>query len=322
MKKNVILLILLFTLFTLITNLNCKQGKTTELNSEMRGLSSGSIKHDDLERTFFVYIPSSYDENSQTPMVIAIHGGGGTAYQMPGFTGFNELAEKEGFIVLYPQGIEKQWNDGRPLKTRAFEENIDDVGFISNLIDHVSKIFNINEKRIYATGISNGGFMSFRLAYFLSDKIAAVAPVTATVSEALYNDFTPLENQISLLIMNGTEDPLVPYEGGEVSIYKVKRGKILSTDDTVDFWVNHNNCLPDPEITEIPDKDVNDGTTVEEIKYKNNDGTEVILYKIEGGGHTWPGGSQYLPIIIIGKVCKDIDGAEEIWKFFKRHQLD
>ena len=313
-------LLILLCVFFITVFVSCRKGETTEINSESRGTYESSINYDGRERTFHISIPSSYDGETPVPLVIAIHGGGGLSIFMLRETGFSDLAEEEGFIVLYPQGVDKQWNDGRPLKTTAYEENIDDVGFISALIDHVSSIFNIDKNCVYATGISNGGFMSFRLAYELSDKIAAVAPVTATLSDALYNEFPPPENPVSILIMNGTDDPLVPWNGGYVTILNQKRGKILSTEDTVNFFIEHNKCSEEPVTREMEDIDPDDDVTAEEIIYSGPGGVEVVLYKINGGGHTWPDGKQYLPKSVIGTVCRDLNGTKVIWNFFKRHE--
>ena len=127
---------------------------------------------------------------------------------------------------------------------------------------------------------------------------------------------------VSVLAINNTEDPLVPYEGGEIigGFRKIKLGKVLSVDESIAFWIERNMCSATPVVTEEPDLDPKDGTRVTRKDYINGtDGTEVILYSVEGGGHTWPGGIQYLPAWIIGKTCKDFDANEVIWSFFKNH---
>jgi polyhydroxybutyrate depolymerase len=275
-----------------------------------------TITHDGLERTYYLHIPSSYDGTAPTPLVMALHGGGGSAEKMNKLTngGLNLLADQQGFIVVYPQGVDKHWNDGR--KT-INETNADDVGFLSTLIDHLAAEYNIDTQRVYATGISNGGFMSFRLACELSDKISAIAPVTAALSTDLAPTCSPSQ-PVSILLINGTDDPLVPWEGGEIEVGRHKRGKVLSTADTIEFWAAQNHCATSPIITQEPDSDPNDGTQVrrESRKWCDN-GTEVVLYAIEGGGHTWPGGWQYLPERIVGKTSRDIDANQIIWRFFQ-----
>lgn len=259
------------------------------------------------------------------PLLIVLHGGGGTGEKMEKLTrgGFNTLADREDFIVVYPDGVEKHWNDGREVQSwRSHRENIDDVGFISALIDHLSEELNIDKKRVYAVGISNGGMMSQRLACDLTEKITAIGVVASSMSENLSMVCKPT-TPISVLIISGTEDPLVPFEGGDIGFGRLKLGRVLSVDETVRFWVDHNKCSSPPEIMWEPDRDPQDGTRVrKEVYGQCSDGTDVILYVIEGGGHTWPSGYQYLPESIIGKTSKDIDANETIWNFFKGHSMN
>jgi polyhydroxybutyrate depolymerase len=238
--------------------------------------------------------------------------------------GFNKLADKDGFIMVYPDGIELNWNDGRmdeEANDRAHRENIDDVGFISALIDSMIKDYNINPKRVYITGISNGAIMSYRLACELSHKITAIAPVDGSIPYLLFPECSP-SRHVSVLAINNVNDPLVPFEGGDIygQFHRIKLGKVLSVNESIGFWVKQNMCSNTPVVTEEPDRDPRDGTRVTSKQYINViDRTEVILYAVDGGGHTWPGGFQYLPAWIIGKTSKDIDANEVIWSFFKRH---
>jgi polyhydroxybutyrate depolymerase len=285
-----------------------------------------SFIHDNLKRTFNIHIPSFYDKSVQLPLVIALHGRGGNGASMILITrkGFNKLADKDGFIMVYPDGIELNWNDGRmdeEANDRAHKENIDDVGFISALIDSMIKDYNINPKRVYVTGISNGAIMSYRLACELSPKITAIAPVDGNIPYLLSTHCSPSQS-VSVLAINNLNDPLVPFGGGEIygHFHRVKLGRVLSVNESIGFWVNRNRCSITPVVTEEPDRDPKDGTRVTRTQYINGiDETEVILYAIEGGGHTWPGGFQYLPAWIIGKTSRDIDADEIIWSFFKEH---
>jgi len=288
-----------------------------------------SFIYDNLKRTFHAHIPSLHDESVQLPLVIALHGRGGNGESMVIVTrkAFDRLADKDGFIVVYPDGIELNWNDGRmdeEANDRAHRENIDDVGFISTLIDSMIKDYNIDPKRVYVTGISNGAIMSYRLACEISHKIAAIAPVDGNIPHMLYPECYP-SRPVSVLAINNVNDPLVPYEGGSIysSIRRINLGKVLSVDESIGFWVNRNQCSALPVVTEEPDLDPKDGTRVTRKEYTDGtDGTEVILYSIDGGGHTWPGGFQYLPAWIVGKTCRDINASEVIWSFFKRHSRE
>lgn len=281
--------------------------------------STGSLQIDGLTRTYVTHVPPSYDGANPTPLVLVFHGGGGSAKKMINLTDFNSLSDEEGFIVVYPEGVENHWNDGRVLQEyRAHREPIDDVTFVSTLIDHLSQQYNIDETRIYAAGISNGAMMSCRLACELSEKIAAVAMVAGAMPEE-FSEYCSPSKPISVAIINGTEDPLVLWEGGEIQAGVRDLGSTLSVPDTVMYWVTHNNCSTEPVVTWLPDI-YDDGTRVRKEVYNHGkEGTEVILYAIEGGGHTWPGGPQYASERIISRTCYDINATEVIWQFFTEH---
>ena len=202
-----------------------------------------SFMHDSLKRSFRIHTPSDFNRNEQLPLVIALHGRGGNARSMILLTrkGFNRLSERDRFLVVYPDGIDRNWNDGRmdeEANDRAHRDNIDDVGFISALIDSLITDYNVDPKRIYVTGISNGAIMSYRLACELSDKITAIAPVDGNMPLYILPGCSP-SRPISVLAINSTDDPLVPYNGGEIhgSIRRIKLGKVLSADESVMFWV-------------------------------------------------------------------------------------
>ena len=289
-------------------------------NAELAEEISETIQHENIERTYHIHLPPGFSREKPAPLVFALHGGGGNGQKFDQETTQGTLtaaADKRGMVLVFPEGINKQWCEGRTeiLKKKTY----DDVGFISKIIDVMVKNYGIDPKRIYATGISNGGFMSVRLAMDLSEKIAAVAPVTAQVAEVL-KDKTP-KLPISIMIVNGTKDPLVPFDGGHVRLFKFSRsrGKILSTASTVELFRRHNGCDKTPEKSRLLDKDPNDGANVEIEKHSGGkQGTEVILVKVIGGGHTWPGGSQYLKPWLVGVVCRDINASEMILDFFLR----
>ncbi|HLP72673.1 MAG TPA: PHB depolymerase family esterase [Bacteroidales bacterium] len=284
------------------------------------------IDHGGIRRRYRLHLPSS-KENGRIPLVIILHGRGANAESMILLTrkGFNRLAERERFIAAYPDAVEMNWNDGRSdeqSNDKAHRENIDDVGFISRLIDDTLVNFNADPSRVYVTGISNGAIMAYRLACELSGRIAAIAPVDGNIPVMLHPECFPAE-PVSVLSINNTADPVVPYEGGEVTakFEKVKLGRLLSVEESIEFWIKRNRCETSAEIYELPDKDPSDGSRVIVNKYANiAEGTEVILYTVEGGGHTWPGGLQYLPARHIGRTCRDFDANEVIWDFFKSHK--
>jgi polyhydroxybutyrate depolymerase len=249
-------------------------------------------------------------------LVIALHGGGGTATQMMGFSRFNAIAAREGFAVAYPDGTGRRWNDGRVFRGRG-ETDADDVGFVRAVVaDIAAKGTMLDRRRIFAAGISNGGFMSLRLACEAADLVAAVAPVTATMPGDLGPRCRPTA-PVAVLVINGTADPLVPYAGGHVRAMFGRRGAIWSTERTISFWAGHNRCATPPDVRALADRDSADGSRVIEVLYARCAGARVRLLRIEGGGHTWPGGAQYLPMAWIGPTNRDIDASETIWRFFK-----
>ncbi len=279
-----------------------------------------SFSHDGLERKYLIYSGSLTPAHSgKRPLLFVLHGGGGTNRGMIRLTNgrFNELADRDGFFVVYPQGIEKSWNDGRLDKiSGAHRKGIDDVGFFRALIEHLTAAYPIDSERIFVTGISNGGLMSFQLGCSLPDKIRAIAPVTAQIPSAV----APLcrsETGVSLAVFNGTEDPLVPYNGGQITVFRRHRGEVLSTDETIRIWRQKNRCNPEAGVSELPDLAV-DGTRVTKIEFSRcKNESKVVLYRIEGGGHTWPDGRQYLPVRRIGRTSRDINACDEIWEFFR-----
>jgi len=290
-----------------------------------RSGQKGILPHGGLERTYRLYLPPSLDPGIPPPLVIVLHGGGGSGEKMEKLTlgGFNRLADTEGFIVVYPDAAhypvaKPNWNDGRDVeKYPAHRDGVDDVGFLSALIDHLAKTYGIDRDRVYVTGASNGAIMAFRLACEASDRITAIAPVIGSMAENLAGTCSPAR-PVSLLMINGTEDPLVPWGGGDVRFGRQRLGRVIPVRDAIQFFVRRNRCDTSPGIAPMPDADPSDGTRVVRETYDRcRQGTEVALYRIEGGGHTWPGGYPYAPVSIIGATSRDIDGTRVIWEFFR-----
>jgi len=280
------------------------------------------ITYDGYNRTYRIHIPPDIDQVNSPSIVFILHGGGGTGENTERtltLGGFNTLSDEYNFIVVYPDGIDRNWNDGRIINDTAHQQNIDDVGFLSNLIDSLIDEFNADPNKIFFTGISNGAMMSYRLAFDIPEKIAAIAPVAG----AIPTDILPENTSgvpLSVFVISGTHDPLVPWEGGLIGTKRHPRGTCISVPESVEFWVTRNNCNKTAIGKWLPNKNIFDLCRVHCDIYKNgDDNTEVVLYEINRGGHTWPGGYQYLPKIIIGRTCRDIDANEEIWEFFDTH---
>ncbi len=268
-----------------------------------------TLTHGGLTREAILYRPTAH--HTPLPTLLVLHGSGGDGRRMQQLTNFNHLADAEGFMVVYPDGVAREWNDGRIFRPST----VDDVGFISALIDRLVAEYGADPERIFASGISNGGLMSYRLACDLSGKIRGIAAVAANLARDLHPNCTP-RLPIAVLIMNGTADPLVPYNGGEIM---GGRGVVLSTEETVAFWRAHNQCTDRPEVQALPNRAPLDRTRVYLTAYQNC-AAKVALYRIEGGGHTWAGGLQHLPAALVGRHSRDIDASAVIWAFFAATQ--
>lgn len=285
-----------------------------------------SIHDDGIYRHYILYIPATYSASENHPLVFVLHGGGGTAEFMVNYTGFNAVSDTGNFIVVYPQGISTglnfrgllghHWADGRTT-TPPDTMGVDDVGFISALIDSLAEEYSIDRKKVFATGVSNGGYMVQRLACQLSQKIAAVATVAATFPDSLMPHCNPNE-PISILIMNGTADNFVPtYTGGSMDGVGFG-GYVLSTYEMIDLWMELNNCSGSVDSVDLPNEVILDFSRVTKYTYGDcSDETEIVLYKVINGGHTQPGELTHVPLT--GVANRDINGSSEIWIFFKAH---
>ncbi len=284
--------------------------------------SSATIDVNGVARTYLIHIPSSYNRARPTSLVLVFHGGGGAAAGMERISGMNEVSDRHGFIAVYPQGIDRQWKDGRDVPERgssgASLTEMDDVTFIAALISSLEAKYRIDPKRVYATGISNGAIFSLRLACDLGGQIAAIAPVAGSIPVGFPDSC--VAQPVSVLMINGTDDRLVPFAGGKVGGPFVGQGYVVPVADTVSTWVKADGCSPSPHSFALPDTDPDDGTTTAVQTFGAcRNGTAVELYAINGGGHTWPDGPQYLPQFIVGKVSYDFNASETIWQFFAAH---
>jgi polyhydroxybutyrate depolymerase len=272
-----------------------------------------------VKRTFFVHVPES--KKDHLPVLLAFHGGGGTALNAEKQFGFSELADQYGYIVVYPQGMNNQWNDGRtaPAKGEAF----DDVQFVRDILGWLPSIcIKADTSMVFITGISNGGFFSIFLAYQLNGIIDAVAPVCASIPRDLGNSFS-LRRPVPLLLMAGTDDPLVKYQGGWVGFRNQDKGRGYSMpiEWTVNKWLKLTGTNPVPVISKIPDTDRADGCTATKYDYYRKGKPFVSFVKIENGGHAWPGGRQYLPQWVIGRLCNDFSASQMIIDFFNTFKV-
>lgn len=268
---------------------------------------NGSFVSSGEKREYLLYVPKSYDRSRPTPLVISMHGAGLWGAAQKETSQWNDLADKERFIVVYPSGI-----GGEGLRVWRVEPGPDlmkDVRFISELIDTLKASYNIDSTRIYANGLSNGGGMSFVLSCTLSDRIAAVGMVAA--AQTLPWSWCPDHRAVPMIAFHGTADPVVPYNGGSSWI---SPRPFPSTPRWAENWARRNRCDTSPIKSEAT-------ADVTRRAYKNcADDAAVVLYTVQGGGHTWPGGTP-LPEWFVGPTTRSINATSLMWSFFGEHPL-
>jgi len=280
------------------------------------GDHTGSMVIGGLTRTWLLHVPTKYSSLNPAPLLLALHGRLGDGKGMASLTHLSQVSDQYGFVVVYPDGYQRGWADGRGATT-ADQAGVDDVAFLSALIATLSSAYAIDARRVYVTGISNGGFMAQRLGCDLSAKIAAIAVDAATFPVNLADRCAP-SHPMPVLLFNGTNDPLVPYGGGVVA---GDRGEVFSAPQTAARWAALAGCAPTPASATASTL-VNDGTTVSDVTYSGCGGNALVrLYTINGGGHTWPGGTQYLPASIVGKTTHNLDASQTLWAFVSQFTL-
>ncbi len=271
-----------------------------------------SILHDGIQRTYIVHAPPDFTSADTLPLVFSLHGLGMTAQWQSDLSQFNPIADRERFIVVYPQGLTNTtglnaWNTF----SSPYHSGVDDVGFISALIDTLYRDYHIDLSRVYSCGMSNGGFMSYRLACELDNRIAAIASVTGCMTDSMELYCNP-SRPFPVMHFHGTADPIVAYGGG---------GGIKSVEGSIQYWAYNNNCPAQPVEDAIPDTNTTDGTTVSRFYWGDCDNqTEVIFYKVNNGGHTWPGSPEDF-FGVGGNINLDIMASEIIWEFFSSYLL-
>lgn len=278
-----------------------------------------NYQFDGRTRSYGVHIPLILKNQTNVPVILAFHGGGSNSKIMKLSTELAALSDKEGFVVVYPNGTGPggrllTWNSGRCCAW-AKRKNINDVGAISELLDQLTRIVPYDKKRVYATGISNGAMICYRLACELSDKIAAIAPVAGPLE---ISPCTP-KRPVPVIHFHGTKDRNVPYQGG-VGDRSITKTDYHSVKYTIDKWKAINGCSETSTKKDFTDK-TNDGTTVSSETWNNcAKGSAVALITIKNGGHTWPGSPlKKWGKLGLGKVCHDISAAKIMWEFFKKH---
>jgi polyhydroxybutyrate depolymerase len=281
-----------------------------------------TLRWQDLDRTFTVHVPPCYDGKKPVPLLVVFHGGGGNASAAIKTTEFNLKADTAGFIAAYPDGTRPRmdeeysfrnnpqtWNEGSG-RFDSGAKNIDDVGFVNAILDALETKFNIDKKRIYATGFSNGSSMTYCAGIHLAHRFAAIAPVAGH----LWPEQFELSRPLSMVFIIGLDDPLNPPAGGMVTALGSTDFK-PSIYEEVRRWASAIGCNLTPET-------ILDRNGVKAVWYPDGkDGAEVIFYTVEGLGHCWPGGKELLPESLVGKTSDKLKAVDVIWDFFIKHPM-
>ncbi len=269
---------------------------------------NGFIMHDGIKRDYILYVPAIYTGDSPVPLVLNFHGYTSNANEQMWYGDFRSIADTANFIVVHPQGTLFNGSTHFNVGGWTIGSTVDDVGFSAALIDSLAVAYNINLDRVYSTGMSNGGFMSFLLACQLSEKIAAIASVTGSMTPQTFNSCNP-QHPMPILQIHGTSDNVIPYTGTTWT---------KSIADVMNYWVGFNHCSTQATTVDLPNIDPNDGSTAAHSVYSGGDkNTTAEHFKITGGFHTWPGSA-----FGGAGTNKDFNASLEIWKFFSRYDLN
>ncbi|MDF5707558.1 MAG: PHB depolymerase family esterase [Nostoc sp. S4] len=286
---------------------NSSQAEERSISKKIvRGENYGELYDQGKLRTYYFYTPKSYNSDRLMPLVLVFHGDDGSGQSISNVTRFNELAEKKGFIAVYPDGINQRWNVRGNTQGKA-----DDVLFVSALIDRLQQQMNINSHKVYATGFSRGGILTQALACKLPNKIAGFASVAGSLPVKLKPNCQP-QTPVSILTINGTNDRDVLYQGDN----RTQRGALVSISDMVNFWRSHDQCTLSNKSLQFSEDKVK---TSLYAGCSNN--SEVWHLAVVNGGHFWPGGASTDESLNKFNAKLGLNASETIWNFFQRHSL-
>lgn len=287
---------------------------------------AGQFQHDALvvaqhQRTFSFYVPNSVAK--EPALIFVLHGSYGDGVGMRKFSHFqfDVLADREGFVVVYPDGYKNFWNDCRKSADFASNvENIDDPAFFRAMVAFFAERFHADASRVYALGVSNGGHMIYRLALETPETFAALAAVAANLPVESNLDCQPSRRPVSIAILNGTNDPINPYNGGLVTLFgNSSRGVVRSTAETVKYWTGLAGAVAPAAAQRLPELDGNPNTWIDRQIWRGRDGVEVRLYSLHGSGHVLPSRTSSIMDYALGGAATDMESAPELWEFFSKH---
>jgi len=279
-----------------------------------------SITVDRRARSFTTYVPAR--RVLDAGLVLVLHGSSMSGRRMRAATayGFDELADRAGFVAIYPDGYGGYWNDCRAVGDYVSKrERIDDVAFLRAVVDELIARHDVPADRVFAAGLSNGGQMAFRLAYEAPDLVTAIAAIAASIPAAGNQTCSASGRPVATMIINGVDDPLNPFEGGEVALFRlfVRRGYVQSSLDSARYWARLAGHMGDPQEERMPDTDPADGTSAIRWSWRSDARPDVVLIAVDGGGHTVPHSRGSFPRLL-GRTSRDFSAPREIWGFFER----
>ncbi len=314
-----------------------------------------TLSVESMDRTFYVHLPKGYNAKQKYPVVLVLHTSDEEGDDIARISHFDDVADRYGIIAVYPNAVEHEWNlgvapkaqssspfggrqpggwggmggghrgMGRPPQqrgqtTQSHRTQANDLEFFDHMLDKVSSEYSVDAARIYATGLSDGGLMDFRLACGMSDRIAAIAPIGAALPKDLSEHCLPTR-PVPLLMVDGTADPLVPYRGGTATANADQKISVLGAEESAKTWSKLDNCGQKAKKSSVPPVSSGGKETRVDSYDDCQQGAAVELYSVEGGGATWPGSVEYLPESRFGKTSLDLNANDVIWKFFSAHTL-
>jgi polyhydroxybutyrate depolymerase len=326
------------------TLLVCCIGTLLIANNAIAQETKETLTLENVDRSFVVHLPKGYDDKQHYPVVILLHGTNQDSDDMERLTRFNELADKDSVIAVYPSALHGRWNFGipelprqdyqrGPYRRRGYgypgrypgggypppqrdpeernrQQPADDVDFFNHMFDKLATKFAVDKARIYIAGLSDGGFMTLKAGCDLADRVAAIG----TVGSAMPKTMVCIPSRpLPAIMINGTDDPVVKYDGG-----KGKNGRIatISAEDTAKQWAKYNRCAEKPDHSKLSAHGKGSMETKVDTYSGCQQDAQVVLYSVKGGGNTWPGGEQYESEKTIGKTSEDLDANATLWSFF------
>jgi polyhydroxybutyrate depolymerase len=268
-----------------------------------------SFQFEGVKRKYLLYLPASYQSNTNQsfPLVFNFHGGGMTVAEQMLYTKMNETADKNNFIVVYPSGIKQDWNVGFEM---SYQNGTNDIGFVKAILDSLKQEYRIDDKAVFATGLSRGGFFCHRLAAEMPDDFAAIASIGGPLPDSV-KYYHRSDKRVSVMQVHGTADEVVKYDG--------KNEAYASAPATYGYWATQNSLAGRKESKKVLNTNRKDNTsvTIQEVSDKS---VTVSLITVENGGHTWPGGVSYNIGYPLGNTTMDVDINELMWHFFSKNR--